>query len=255
MAIKIDIYKAYDLINRSSIIEVISHFGFSHLWCSMVKKCISSPTFSIIFNVKSSPRFSSSSSIRQGDTLSPFLFLFGMTLLDLEMKRKMAEGKLSTMGSNVINDISLLAYADDVMIITQAIPNNALSLLEVFANFKKWTGLQINFNKSHLMLSPSINKKQKEEIMEIFRVQEVSKWWTHLGIPMNGGRISSWGFNNIISKINNAFSVWRAKLLSFAEKVVLIKSLILSIPVFYLAGCKVPHCVINKIEQLVRNFL
>lgn len=88
MAIKIDLYKAYDSIDRGCIIKVMKRFGFSHLWYELIKECISSPTFSIIFNGKSSPWFNSSSGIRQGDPLSPFFFLFGMTLLDFELKRK-----------------------------------------------------------------------------------------------------------------------------------------------------------------------
>lgn len=58
----------------------MKRFGFTNLWCSLMKECISTLSFSIIFNGKSSPWLDSSSSIRQGDPLSPFLFLFGMTI-------------------------------------------------------------------------------------------------------------------------------------------------------------------------------
>lgn len=177
-----------------------------------------------------------------------------MTLLDLELKRKMAEGKLSSIGNNVDRDVSLPAYADDIMIVTKATSSNAHSILEALSNFKKWTGLQVNISKSHIMFSPSINKTKKKEIMYIFQFKDASKWWTHLGIPMNGGQIPSMGFNKIISKIDSAFASWRAKLLSFVGKVVFIKSIMLSIPVFSLAGCKVPYCVIDKIERLIRKF-
>lgn len=164
---------------------------------------------------------------------------------------KIAEGNLNSMGSNAENDISLLAYADDVLIITKASHNNALAILEILSKFKSWTWLQTNISKSHVMFSHSINKIRKEEIIQNFQFKEVSRWWTHLGIPMNGQRIPSWGFNSIIAKIDNAISGWRAKLLSFAGKVVLIKSIIFSIPIFCLAGCKVPYSVIDKIERLV----
>lgn len=105
----------------------------------MIHRCSSKkmPTFSVIFNGKSSSWFDSSSGIRSGDPLSPFFFLFGRTLLDLELKRKIAEGKLNYLGTCVSNNISLLAYADDVMIITKASPNNVHALLEVLSNFKR----------------------------------------------------------------------------------------------------------------------
>lgn len=75
------------------------------------------------------------------------------------------------------------------------------------------------------------------------------------GLLMNGARIPSEGFNKLVSKIDNTLLGWRSKLLSFAGKITLIKSVILSIPTYYLAGCKLPMAVINKIERLIRNFL
>lgn len=72
---------------------------------------------------------------------------------------------------------------------------------------------------------------------------------------MNGKRIPSLGFNNIISKIEGTLSRWRSKLLSFARKITLIKSVLLSIPIFCLAGCKVPFSVVDKIDRMIRNFL
>lgn len=115
MAIKINLQKAYDNINRSCILEVMRRFGFSPQWCSLVEEYISSLTFSIIFNSKSSHWFRSNCGIRQGD--------------------------LSSLGTSFDKNISLLVYADDVMIITKATPKNALTILEVLSNFIRWTGL------------------------------------------------------------------------------------------------------------------
>lgn len=76
-----------------------------------------------------------------------------MSLLDLELKRKLENDNLTSLGSSFDKDISLLAYVDDVMIITKDSSNNAVIILEVLSKFNSWTWLQTNINKSHVMFT------------------------------------------------------------------------------------------------------
>lgn len=71
---------------------------------------------------------------------------------------------------------------------------------------------------------------------------------------MNGKRIPSARFVDIISKTENLLSEWRSKLVSFAGKITLIKYNILAILIYLLAESIVPK-VVDKIEKLMRNFL
>lgn len=118
MAIKSDLHKVYDSINIECIIETMRRMSFSNKWFSLIHECISSPLCSIIFNGKASPWFSTSCGIRQGDPLSLFLFLFGMTLLDFGIKEKIAQGSFAPINNILDNDNSLISYVDDVMIMT-----------------------------------------------------------------------------------------------------------------------------------------
>lgn len=117
------------------------------------------------------------------------------------------------------------------------------------------TGLQTNLSKSHIIFSPNTNIKRKREIIQILQFHSMAGWWTHLGIPMNEGRIPTTGFSKLIKKIDNTLSGWQAKLLSFARKVTLIKYVICSIPNFCLVRCQEPYAIVDKIEKLIRNFL
>lgn len=82
LAMEIDLHKAYDKINHNCIILVMQKLGFNQKWCSLISECIKSPSFSIITNGSPSSWFQTSRRIRQGDPISPYLFLFGMMLLD-----------------------------------------------------------------------------------------------------------------------------------------------------------------------------
>ncbi|GJT68519.1 putative RNA-directed DNA polymerase [Tanacetum coccineum] len=72
---KADFEKAFDSVNWSFLLDIMSQMGFSAKWCSWIKGCLSSATVSILVNGSPSNEFKMERGLRQGDPLSPFLFL------------------------------------------------------------------------------------------------------------------------------------------------------------------------------------
>lgn len=153
-------------------------------------------------------------------------------LLDLEIKDKIRRGLISSFSSTFDDRIALLSYADYVFITAKATVSNCLELVDSFQKFRENTGLSINLAKSSFMISPNTYPSIKAAITDCLKFGGAKSIWKHLGIPMNGKRLHIEDFNELITKVSNTLSGWRAKLLSAVGKVILLKSTIFSIPLY-----------------------
>ena len=122
MVCKLNIEKAYDSISWEFLYQVMGRMGFGSRWLSWIKWCISTASFSVLINGSPAGFFPSCKGLRQGDPLSPYLFVIGMEQL---LDNRAVEGNYLS-GSRIVDGrggdlvISHLLYVDDTLIFCEA---------------------------------------------------------------------------------------------------------------------------------------
>jgi hypothetical protein len=137
---KLDIEKAYDHVNWDFLLYMLRRCGFGERWYSWIAHCISSVRFSVLVNGTPYGFFSSSRGIRQGDPLSPLLFVIVMEafskLFSISVQRGFLSGFSVGSNSNGVVNISHLLFADDTLVFCGTSPDHLLYLRMLLLSFE-----------------------------------------------------------------------------------------------------------------------
>ncbi|GJR10771.1 RNA-directed DNA polymerase, eukaryota [Tanacetum coccineum] len=151
LVFKVDFEKAYDSIRWDFLDDILRKFGFGEKLCKWIQSCLRSSRGSINLNRSPTEEFQFYKGLKQGDPLSPFLFILIMESLHLSFQwvkdARMFKG--IKLGSSV--SISHMFYADDAVFVGQWYESNINTLVHVLECFYRASGLRINMSKSKLM--------------------------------------------------------------------------------------------------------
>lgn len=168
MALKLDMAKAYDRVEWLFVIKMMERMGFCQTWINWIFKCISSVVYSFNVNGEKKGFVRPSRGIRQGDPLSPYLFLLvseGLSSLLLHaMRRQSLSGLKIAQASPAI---SHLFFADDTLIFCRATTEESKLVMSLLKTYEEASGQMINIDKSAVFFSKNTGENKKSEILRI----------------------------------------------------------------------------------------
>ena len=145
MALKIDVSKAYDRVEWVWLEKIMEKLGFAERWRCLMMKCVTSVNYAIKVNGCPMGSITPSRGIRQGDPLSPYLFLLCAEGLSSLIKASVANGGLK--GIPVSREglvLSYLFFVDDSLIFCRASMEDCDEIQRVLGVYERASGQQLN---------------------------------------------------------------------------------------------------------------
>lgn len=252
---KIDFEKAYDMVDWNFLDFVMGKKGFNNRWRKWIKGCISSVSFSIIINGRDRRHFSSTRGLRQGDPLSPFLFILVADAMSRRIQRGTTNGSFRALSvGNPSLPISHLQFADDTLIFGEIEVNNWTSLILILNSFCEDSGLKINIEKSSVV-GINCDPEVCEVLAGSIGCRKVEWPISYLGMPLGHNPRGKSFWDPVISKVEKRLAGWKRGFLSKGGKLVLIQSVLSALPIYFMSVFKMPIGVAVELEKIMRRFL
>jgi hypothetical protein len=156
-ALKLDMKKAYDCLEWSYLEEIMKKLGLSHKFVDTVMRGVQSVTFSVLLNGKPTEEFKPSRGVRQGDLISPYLFLLAAESLSCLLNDAMRSGDLG--GIHVAATaprVNHLLFIDDCLLFCRALAGEAARLKDIVDKYCFASGQRVNNEKSSIYFGKKV---------------------------------------------------------------------------------------------------
>ena len=235
----------------------MERMGFGSKWISWINWCISIAYFSILVNGSPTGFFRSSRGLRQGDLLSPYLFVIGMEALSCLLKRVVEGNFISGCrfsgrdGRDIV--ISHLLYADDTILLCEANSKQLMYLRWTLMWFEAFSGLNINLNIS--VIIPLGRVDNVEVLAAELGCGVGSLPSTYLGLPLGAPHRAMGVWDSIEERFRRRLATWKRQYISKGGRITLIRSTLSSLPIYFLSLFRMPKIVCSRLEKIQRDFL
>ncbi|XP_024013050.1 uncharacterized protein LOC112087252 [Eutrema salsugineum] len=152
-AMKIDISKAFDSVQWDFLIIILQALGFPTQFIHWINLCISSASFSVQVNGELAGYFGSRRGLRQGCSLSPYLFVICMNILSKMIDKAAAERRIGYHPHCKKLELTHLCFADYLMVFSDGSLGSMESIISVFNDFATISGLHVSLEKSTVYLA------------------------------------------------------------------------------------------------------
>lgn len=254
-AVKLDMAKAYDRVEWEYLEGIMLILGFHGDFVSRIMRCVPSVSFCVRTNGALAERFRPTRGIRQGDPISPYLFLLCSEGLSCLLRglgpRHISRGVRVSVHAPWV---SHLLFADDCIVFTEASQRGADRLKEVLETYNRGSGQMVNREKSAIFFSKNCSSDAKKEVQQCLDIRNVALAEKYLGLPTSVGRATKEVFEYMPAKVKGLIGSWSGREASCAGREVLLKSIAQAVPTYSMSCFLLPADTCKKMRQAIANY-
>lgn len=234
-----------EAVSWQLLFEVLKRYGFGDRFLEWLAILLSSASTKVMLNGNHGPPIWHHQGLRQGDPVSPQLFVLAVDTLGRMFKHATELGVLRRLHpTRQIPSISL--YADDVVLFCHPQPDDIQAVKAILQLFGRASGLRVNFSKSAAALI-RCDADVPTPVVELPI--------TYLGIPLTFRRPTAAQLQPLVDRVAGSLPSWKAWLMNRAGWLALVKSVLGAIPLHQLLVLAPPKKILKMLEKIQRGFL
>lgn len=247
MVIKLDFSKAFDNLSWDSLTSILRCRGFPPKFSSWVHDLLATGKTAVMLNGIPGNWINCKNGLRQGDPISPYLFIIVADLLQQMIQQ---DCDLAHLSHPLFSHLppTVLQYADDTLIIAKASNPAAQQLKYILHDFAMATGLTINFTKT-TFVPMHISTAMVDSIASTLHCPTSSFPQIYLGLPLTPTRLPTNAFLPIIERCRKFLTGWRAKILSKGDRLILLSAVLDSLLVYFMSVFPIPKSVLKTLDS------
>ena len=250
MALKVDFEKAYDRLKWSFIRETLSQMNLPILLIDIIMDCITTSDLKVLWNGEPSRSFKPSRGVRQGDPLSPYLFVMCMERLYQTIEAAIIANKWKPIRASRGGPLlSNLFFADDIILFAEASLDQANVIHDCLDRFCNASGQKVSLAKSRVYFSKNVDTSTKAILTEALQMEATDDLGMYLGMPTLTSRVTKETFSHLCEKIDRRLSGWKTKYLSMAGRITLAKSTISTLANYSMQTAKIPRTICDDLDK------
>lgn len=254
-ALKLDLSKAYDRIEWRYLEQLMRRMGFSDSWIHLILRCVTSVSYAFKINGSIVGNVRPSRGLRQGDPLSPYLFVLCAQGLSSLIHSQVRASALR--GVRIARDdpmISHLFFADDSLIFFRATKQDCKELQACLSTYEKASGQLINYDKSAITFSSKTPRHSREFIRLRLNMSVCQGHDIYLGLPTFSLRGKKMQFGYLRDRVAKKVESWTSRHFSEGGREVLIKAVLQAVPSYAMSCFRIPTSICGDIERMCNNF-
>ncbi|VFR01632.1 unnamed protein product [Cuscuta campestris] len=252
--VKLDMEKAFDKLSWNYLWAVLGRFGFDISAVNLLMSNLEGTFMSVKVNGFSKGFFQMKRGVKQGDPLSPLLFIIATEGFSRSIKATIDSKFLMPFKVGKTPVVSHLSFADDLILFVNGDVRNLLRLRKLIEKYAYDSGETINKGKCRFYCSKSVVLNKVLRMEAALGISKGTLPFKYLGSHIGKGKLKKCDCEPLLTHITGYIDSWYNKLLNPMGRLLLIKHVLSCIPMHIMAVQDVPLSILRHIQNLMANF-